>query len=280
MTGGPSPAEDGDALALTRLRKLVLRAGGIDLALYKSRCLERRITVRQRVSGARDLPAYVALVRRDAAERRRLVQALTIHVSQFFRNPSCFQAIRQDVLPAILQEKRQRGARALRIWSVGCACGEEAYSLALLLVEAAPQALADYSCAVYGTDIDGGCLDAARQARYPAGSLTHVPPAWRQRHFAPREGRWELRAPVRDLVTFRRHNILDPPPFRRIDLVVFRNVLIYMTPTLQERVLLALHEVLGPAGFLVLGKVEGLAGAAQARFVAVNVAERIYRRAD
>jgi chemotaxis protein methyltransferase CheR len=280
MTPSGSPARDGDAAALARLRKLVLGAGGIDLGLYKSRCLERRIAVRQRVSGAADLPAYAALVRRDPVERRRLVQALTIHVSQFFRNPSCFHAIRRDVLPVILQEKCRRGARALRAWSVGCACGEEAYSLALLLTETAPQALADYSCAVYGTDIEPTCLSAAREARYPAASLAHVPPAWRQRHFTPVDGRWELGPAVRELVTFRRHNILDPPPFSRIDLAVFRNVLIYMTSALQERILLALHEVLVPGGFLVLGKVEGLVGAAQGRFAPVNVGERIYRRAD
>jgi len=260
------------------LRHLVLRAGGIDLALYKGRCLERRIALRQRASGAPDLEAYLALVRRDAAERRRLVQALTIHVSQFFRNPSTFQAIRRQVLPAILADKRRAGGRALRLWSVGCACGEEAYSLALLLLEAAPEALRQYSCAIYGTDIDADCLRLAGEACYKAGSLIHLPRGLRERYFVPAAGRWQLLPEVRRLVTFRRHNLLDPPPVRRIDLAVLRNVLIYMTEPLQEQVLLRLHEVLAPGGFLVLGKVEGLAGAAASRFLPVNVVERIYRR--
>ncbi len=264
---------------LAQLRRLILRTGGIDLGLYKLRCLERRIAIRQRASGAPDLAAYVARVRADAAERRRLAQALTIHVSQFFRNPSSFQAIRRQVLPAIVSDKRRHGGRALRVWSAGCAGGEEAYSLALLLLEAAPQALTDYSCAVYGTDVDSACLRQAEAARYHPRSLVHVPLGWRRRYFARTEGGWIVRPEVRALVTFRRHNLLDPPPFQRVDLITFRNVLIYMTEALQERVLLALHGVLSPGGFLVLGKVEGLAGAAQARFAPVNVTERIYRRA-
>ncbi|MFB3817200.1 MAG: protein-glutamate O-methyltransferase CheR [Candidatus Methylomirabilales bacterium] len=266
--------------AAERLRQLVLGAGGIDLALYKSRCLERRIALRQRAAGAPDLESYVALVGRDPAERRRLVQALTIHVSQFFRNPTTFQALRQQVLPAILAEKRQHGGRALRFWSVGCACGEEAYSLALLLLDAAPEALTQYSCAIYGTDIDAGCLRMAEQAVYPAGSLAHLPRAWRERYFTPAGGRWALLPAVRQLVTFRRHNVLDAPPVRRVDLLLFRNVLIYMTEPLQERLLCALHEVMTPGGFLVLGKVEGLPGPAARRFRPVNVPERIYRRAE
>jgi chemotaxis protein methyltransferase CheR len=265
--------------AAERLRQLVLSAGGIDLALYKSRCLERRITLRQRAAGAPDLETYVALVRRDAAERGRLVQALTIHVSQFFRNPSMFQALRRQVLPAILAEKRRQGGRALRVWSAGCACGEEAYSLALLLLDAAPEALRQYSCAIYGTDIDAGCLRQAEQGVYGAGSLAHLPRAWRDRYFTPAAGRWTLLPDVRRLVTFRQHNVLDPPPVRRIDLLVFRNVLIYMTEPLQERLLLGLHEVMTPGGFLVLGRVEGLPGAAARRFQPVNVPERIFRRA-
>jgi chemotaxis protein methyltransferase CheR len=273
-------ASDRDSAALQQLRRLVLRAGGIDLGLYKSRCLERRIAVRQRVSGAADLGTYVALVRRNAEERRRLVQALTIHVSQFFRNPSTYDAIRRQVLPAILTEKRRSGARALRAWSVGCACGEEAYSLAMLLLDTAPQALREYACAVYGTDIDPVCVRAAEGGRYRASSLLQLPAGWRQRFFTRVDDRWEVRPDLRKLVTFRRHNVLEPPPFGRIDMIVFRNVLIYMTEALQERTLLRLAEALGPGGFLVLGKVEGLTGAAERRFAPVSVAERIYRKKD
>src|SRR5512136_2119710 len=116
-----------EAQAYRSLRDVVLAAGGIDITRYKGRCLLRRIAVRQRASGAATLQAYLKLVRRDPVERGQLVKALTIHVSQFFRNPSTFQALQREVLPAILAEKERAGSRALRLWSAGCACGEEAY---------------------------------------------------------------------------------------------------------------------------------------------------------
>ncbi|MEK6715973.1 MAG: protein-glutamate O-methyltransferase CheR [candidate division NC10 bacterium] len=267
-----------EAEAFAGLRDLILRAGGIDLDLYKEKCVLRRITVRQRACGASSLRAYLKLVIGDLAERSRLVKALTIHVSQFFRNPSTFRAIQEDILPAILAKKQRGGGRALRLWSVGCAYGEEPYSLAILLLETRAQALQEYSSAIYATDIDPTSLQHAKEARYPAASLTHLPTRWCQRYFLQDGDRSLVVPEVRRLVFFKQHNILDPLPFGRIDLLVCRNVLIYMTEALQERVLLTLHEALTPGGFLVLGKVEGLAGAARDCFEPVDVAERIYQK--
>jgi chemotaxis protein methyltransferase CheR len=264
--------------AFRRLRDLVVAAGGIDLNLYKDRCVLRRIAVRQRACGAPDMRAYLKRVIRDPLERAQLVKALTIHVSQFFRNPSTFRAIQRETLPAILANKDRSGARALRFWSAGCACGEEAYSLALLLLEIAPDAIQRYSTAIYGTDIDPGCLRLAEEGRYPPVSLRNLPARWRQRYFTSVESGYRLVPEIRRLVYFRLHSILDPAPFGRIDLVVFRNVLIYMTEELQERVLLAVHAALNEGGFLVLGKVEGLSGATKGLFETVNVPERIYRK--
>ncbi len=269
-----------DAVAYRGLRDLVVGAGGIDITRYKDRCLLRRIAVRQRASGAATLRAYLKLVRRDPLERGRLVKALTIHVSQFFRNPSTFQTLQHEVLPAILAEKERTGGRALRLWSAGCACGEEAYSLALLLCETAPYAIGRYSTTIYGTDIEPECLRAAREGRYPAASLRSVPAPWMQRYFAPDGARYAVGPELRDLVHFKRHNILDPAPFGRIDLVVFRNVLIYMAESLQEQVLIGLHGALNSGGYLILGKVEGLSGSAKDLFAPVNVPERIYRKCE
>ncbi len=263
-----------------RLRDLVVAAGGIDLGLYKDRCVLRRIAVRQRACEAPDLRVYLRRVARDPIERAQLVKALTIHVSQFFRNPSTFRAIEHEALSSILSDKERTGARALRFWSVGCACGEEPYSLALLLMEVAPDAIRRYSTAIYGTDVDPGCLRLAQEGRYPAISLKSVPARWKQRYFTPVETDYRLAPEVRRMVHFKLHSILDPVPFGRIDLAVFRNVLIYMTEQLQERVLLAVHGALNVGGFLVLGKVEGLAGLARGLFDAVNVPERVYRKRE
>ncbi len=270
---------DWEAHAYRGLRDVVVAAGGIDIR-YKDRCLLRRIAVRQRASGAADLRAYLKLVKRNPVERAELVKALTIHVSQFFRNPTTFHALQHEVLPAILAEKDRTGGRALRLWSAGCACGEEAYSLALLLCEAAQGAVARYSTTIYGTDIEPECLRAAREGRYSAGSLKSVPAQWRQRYFAAAGAQFIVGPELRDLVNFKRHNILDAAPFGRIDLVVFRNVLIYMADSLQEQVLFGIHGALNSGGYLVLGKVEGLSGAARDLFAPVNVPERIYRKRE
>jgi chemotaxis protein methyltransferase CheR len=220
------------------------------------------------------------LVSRDPAERSRLVKALTIHVSQFFRNPSTFRAIQERIMPRILAAKKAGGGRALRLWSVGCAGGEEAYSLAILLLEVGPEAVQGYASTIYATDIDSDSLSRARAARYEASSLTNVPTPWRQRYFIREESRFRLSPEVRRLVVFKRHNILDPPPFGRIDLLACRNLLIYMTEALQERVLLSLCETLSPGGFLILGKVEGLTGAARNLLEPMDIGERIYRKPE
>lgn len=267
-----------DEHAFRGLRDLVLAAGSIDLNRYKDRCVLRRIAVRQRASGAADLRAYLKLVRRDPVERAQLVKALTIHVSQFFRNPTTFRAIGTDILPAVLAEKCRTGSRALRLWSAGCSCGEEAYSLAMLLRQTAQEALARYSTTIYGTDIEPECLRVAREGRYAETSLRAVPAAWRQRYFTRSGAQYIVAPELRSLVRFKRHSVLDPVPFGRIDLVVFRNVLIYMMDTLQEQVLLGVHGALNPGGYLILGKVEGLSGQARDLFDAVNVPERIYRK--
>jgi len=224
------------------------------------------------------LRAYLKLVSRDPVERGRLVKALTIHVSQFFRNPSTFRAIQQDVLPTILETKKAGGGRALRLWSVGCACGEEPYSLAILVTEVGGNVVRELSAAIYATDIDHDSLSKAREARYHAPSLANVPERWRQRYFVEDGEAYQVVPQIRRLVFFKGCNILSPVPFNRIDLVVCRNVLIYMTEALQERVLVSLSEAINPGGYLVLGKVEGLTGAARDLFEVADIAERIYRK--
>ena len=225
-----------------------------------------------------DLRTYLKLVRQDPAERTRLVSHLTIHVSQFFRNPSTFQTIEDEVLPAIVARKQATGGRSLRLWSVGCACGEEAYTLAILLLEMGAAVVQRYSTTIYATDIDPISLRRAKEGHYSPTSLASVPARCRRRYFIQERDRFRIAPEARRLVFFKGHNIVDPLPFGRIDLMVCRNVLIYMTEALQQRVLQALAEALNPGGFLVLGKVEGLSGAAQDLLEPVDVAERIYRK--
>ncbi len=264
--------------AFPELRRRVLAAGGIDVALYKDRCVLRRLAARLRAVGAANLGAYCRRLDADPDEIRRLLGALTVNVSEFFRNPGTFRALAREVLPALLAQKRAGGGRSLRVWSAGCATGEEAYSLAVTLVEFVADAGAGLPVVIYATDVDGPSLAAARAGRYALPRVARVPRYILRRHFDREGGEVRVGKALRRLVHFRQHDLLAPPPFRRLDLALCRNVLIYMGRPLQERILEALHDALSPGGFLVLGKVEGLTGPARERFEVVNLAERIYRR--
>ncbi len=268
-----------EAEAFSGLRDVVLAAGGIDLDLYKERFLLRRITVRQRTCGAPTLRAYLKLVSQNPVERGRLVRALTIHVSQFFRNPSTFRAIQEMVLPVLLGW-RPAGDGPLRLWSVGCACGEEPYSLAILLLEHGTESQQAHASTIYATDIDPASLHQAREGRYPATSLATLPAPWRKRYFIRDGERYRVGPEVRRLVFFKLHSILESARFGRIDLILCRNVLIYLTEALQARVLQIFQEALNPGGFLVLGKVEGLTGPVRDLLEPVNIPERIYRKPE
>ena len=264
--------------AFRELRGLVLQAGGIDIELYRDRCVLRRLAARLRAAGAADLAGYCRRLDADPGEIRRLVEGLTVNVSEFFRNPRTFRALAREVLPVLVAQKRAEGDRSIRIWSAGCATGEEPYSVALACADALGEALGKFHVVVYATDVDEPSLVAARAGRYRAASLARLPRPMVRRHFEADGDGYLVRPAVRRMVHFRRHDLLAPPPFRRLDLALCRNVLIYMVRPSQERILDTLYDVLNPGGFLVLGKVEALTGPARDRFEVVNLAERIYRK--
>ncbi len=272
----PSPQDP----SFVEIRGRVLHAGGIDIGVYKNPSVLRRLGVRLRAAGVADLAAYCRRLDADPGEIRRLVEALTVNVSEFFRNPRTFRALSREVLPALLAQRQGQGALPIRVWSAGCATGEEPYSLAIAFSEALGDALRDFPVVIYATDVDRPSLAAARAARYRTAKVIRVPRHLLRRYFEPDASGYRVRQAIRRLVHFRRHDLLVPPPFRRMDLAVCRNVLIYMTRPFQERVLAALYDVLNPGGYLVLGRVEGLVGQARERFEAVNLAERIYRKPD
>lgn len=263
---------------LLELRGRVLRAGGVDIGLYRDRCVLRRLGARLRAAGVSDLAGYCRRLDADPGELRRLVEALTVNVSEFFRNPGAFRALHRTVLPALVAKRRAESGRSIRVWSAGCATGEEPYSLAILLHDALGEAVRELPPVIYATDVDEPSLAAARAGLYRLPSVVRVPRHILRRHFEAGGAGYRVRKALRRMVHFRRHDLVAPFPFRRMDMVVCRNVLIYMVRPLQERILAGFYDVLSAGGFLVLGKVEGLVGPARDRFEVVNLAERIYRK--
>lgn len=251
----------------------ILKArSGFSLEGYKDKCVKRRIHIRVRATQSPSPEAYGALLVENPAEQDRLLKVLTIHVSHFFRNPSVFDRLAADVLPALIAESRD-----LRFLSVGCAGGEEPYTLALILMERFPQALESGRISIHGLDVDAATLDQARGGLYHPDRLAEVPPELLERRFTREGERYRLNEEVRSLVHFSPVDLNQPQGWEATDLVLCRNVLIYFERERQEAILNGFADALAPGGVLVLGKSETLFGSARNRFKTICPVERIYR---
>ncbi|MBZ9815210.1 MULTISPECIES: CheR family methyltransferase [unclassified Mesorhizobium] len=230
------------------------RATGHDFTDYKSSTIDRRIRRRMQMQGIDTLSAYVDLMRNDRREPERLFRDLLIGVTQFFRDTDLFAALAAKVLGPIMEKKTEDDE--VRVWVAGCATGEEAYSLAILFQEARARMESPPEVKIFGSDIDEAALHFARIGRYPHSIAADVNEERLERFFEKEDGHYTIRPLLREMCLFAQHNLLRDPPFSRIDLLSCRNVLIYMNPGLQERLMPVFHYALRPGGFLFLGPAE------------------------
>lgn len=278
--GGDDPREpDGADDGYELLAEKITRDTEFRCASYKDRCLRRRIAVRMRARGVQSYAAYAALLDTDAREYERLLDALTINVTKFFRNWSTFESIARNVVPALWAK-----SGAIRIWSAGSSSGEEAYSIASLFYQHAVSLGEErelWRVYVLGSDIDRASIAAARAAAYPATAFVDTPDAVADRFF-PRDGEYRTVLPtIRSLVRFEQRDILrEPAPAGRFDLVICRNVIIYFGREAQEELFGKIRHALGPGGYLLLGRVETLLGPPRTWFTPVDLRERIFRKVD
>lgn len=271
------PAEPAAAPAqyLPAMLAVVRSHTGLDFCGYKEPMLLRRIHRRMGLTRRPDRAAYLELLRDSAEEARALADDFLISVTEFFREPESWQALSQQVLPELLARKQP--GESLRVWVPACASGEEAYSLAMSLLERPELTHKRLTLQVFGTDIDRDALDVARKGRYAQAIEHTVAPARLQRFFQRTEQGWQVHKELREALMFAPHNVISDPPFLRMDLVSCRNLLIYMEPELQRRVLQMLHFALEAHGILVLGKSE-TAHALDDAFAPVAQGLRLFRR--
>ena len=249
-----------------------------DLSVYKAKCMKRRVAIRMRSTRCLDASAYCSLLQRNDRELDLLQKTLTIHVSQFFRNPSMFEKLRTDVIPGLFMARERETGFPLRFWCLGCAGGEEPYSLAILLREHFSGNLRRTRTVIVGTDIDPETLQGARQGEYNEDRLRDVPMEIRERYFQHQGTRFVLAPEIREMVTFLQGDITDVGGHLASDLVSCRNTLIYFNRHDQEKILHGIADCLPAGGILVLGKSESLVGSVRSRFTPVCPVERIYRR--
>jgi chemotaxis methyl-accepting protein methylase len=259
------------------LTQKIARDKGFGCASYKEKCLRRRIAVRMRARGVHTYADYAKVLDTDRAEYDRLIDALTINVTKLFRNWETYTVIAEQVVPALWASD----VPTINVWSAGCSSGEEPYSLAALFHRHAEEQRAlnelPRRVRVLGSDIDSRCLAAAESGAFAEGDFSDTPEALRRRYFSP-QSPFTIIPEVRRLVRFERRDLLaEAPPPGPHHLICCRNVLIYFDRETQERLFEKFHSVLAPNGFLVLGKVETLLGAARTKFVAVDGRERVFR---
>src|SRR5438874_1225512 len=271
----PELVPDGDP-QLKNILHLLRMANEVDFSDYKPATVKRRIIRRMALHQIGTLKDYVQLLRHHPAEVEALHEDLLIKVTSFFRDPAAFEALKAEVFPGIL--KHRSPEEPIRVWVPGCSTGEETYSQAIALLEFLGHKSADIPIQLFGTDLSQGSIGKARAGIYPESIVADVSPERLRRFFAKVEVGYRINKTIRDMCVFARQNFLQDPPFSRIDVISCRNVLIYLGPVLQKRIMPIFHYALKPRGFLMLGGAEGIIGTGSDLFELMDRKHKIYCR--
>src|SRR5262245_6923935 len=261
--------------AFEELLTYLRRNRGFDFSGYKRTSLERRIRKRMEAVGIGTFPDYVDYLEVHPDEFVHLFNTILINVTSFFRDPPVWEYLGTEVVHRILAGKRD--SEPLRVWSAGCASGEEAYTLAIILAEAMGLDAFRERVKIYGTDIDNDALNQARQASYTLKDLEDVRPDLHEKYFEPNGDRRLFRKDLRRNVIFGRHDLMQDAPISRLDLLVCRNCLMYLNAETQTRILERFHFAVLDGGYMVLGKAEMLLTHGNT-FNAVDLKRRVFQK--
>jgi two-component system CheB/CheR fusion protein len=242
--------------AFNQILLLLKGATGLDFTHYKHSTIKRRINRRMMLQQLEKLKDYIRLLRENAEEVKNLYEDILINITSFFREPEAFEALQTKVFPEIMRHRAED--EPIRIWVPGCATGEEAYSLAISLLEYLGDMASNVQIQIFATDIEDGVIDKARQGIYPEAVTDGVSAERLRRFFVKVPGGYQVSKTIRSMCVFAKQNLIKDPPFSRLDLISCRNVLIYFGPVLQKKLIPVFHFALKPSGFLMLGKSEAL----------------------
>lgn len=259
---------------------ILLRAHtGHDFSLYKRNTLYRRIERRMGIHQVDKMATYVHYLQENSQELDLLFKELLIGVTNFFRDPAAWEQLREQVLPTLLASRPP--GQTLRAWVPGCATGEEAYSLAILLKETVDEIKPEgqFTIQVFATDLDRDAIDKARQGLFPENIAADVSPERLSRFFAKEEHGYRVHKKIREMVIFAPQNLIMDPPFTKLDILSCRNLLIYLTPEVQKKLIPLFHYSLSPGGVLFLGSAETIGGFADL-FVPLSGKSRLFRRRE
>ena len=275
----PEAASDtfvGKERLLNDVFRLLKNLSKVDFVDYKLATIRRRILRRMNINQITDLGDYVKLLHRSPDEVGALYRDVLINVTSFFRNPEVFESLREVVYPRILADHPLTDP--VRVWVPGCSTGEETYSHAMALMEMLSDLRVEVPLQIFGTDLSEDAIQRARTGIYKESIASDVSEVRLRRFFHKVTGGYQISKSVRDMCVFARQNVFSDPPFSRMDLISCRNVLIYLSPVLQKKVIPIFHYALKPGGFLLVGSTEGLLGSGAEIFELVERKSKIYQK--
>jgi two-component system CheB/CheR fusion protein len=242
--------------SITRILMLLRSMTGHDFSLYKESTIGRRIERRMLQNDIKDTGTYIRYLKEKPGEVHALFKELLINVTSFFRDPEAFSILEEKILPQLCQDKPE--GSVLRVWVAGCATGEEGYSIAILLRELMNDLQKEFKVQIYCTDLDEDAIAIARLGVYPPNIALDVTPERLRRFFNQEDGGFRVRKEIREMIVFAVQNVIKDPPFTKLDLLSCRNLLIYLKPELQEKLIPAFHYALKPEGVLFLSPSESI----------------------
>lgn len=254
----PNTTVIADEPSLRKILKFIHEYKGLDLSSYRDNFIYRRLRLRMLSTKVKGPHEYIALLQKNPDEYTLFLDALSINVTEFFRDPDVYEAFKKILLEELITRKANADYKSLRLWSSACASGEEAYSLAILVKETLKEKN-DLLVRIWATDIDNGALGKAREARYREQDLRKLPKEILNKYFTPLDNAtYSLHEEIRQMVKFDQHNIFHTPPFKGLDVIFCRNIMIYLSRPQMSELFKKFYQMLNPKGYLVLGKVETL----------------------
>ncbi|MBN1503420.1 protein-glutamate O-methyltransferase CheR [Candidatus Woesearchaeota archaeon] len=261
----------------SQLKSVITKYVGVDCSQYSDQFLIRRVEVRLRACKLNSLLEYSKILELDMEERQKLNKELTIHVTHFFRDKSLYKTFMGEIVPKLV-ELKQNGDKAISVWSAGCSTGEEPVSIAICLFEVLGSGLQNMKIQILGTDIDDITIETAKQGLYGEYQFREIPEAYKNKYFrkVDPDGIYVPVEGIRQVITYKKGDILSPFKPKNIDVIFCRNTVIYFNMDAKFQLYSEFFDCLNQGGYLVLGNTEVLIGPAHDKFKLANDKERIY----
>jgi chemotaxis protein methyltransferase CheR len=266
--------------SLNMLRIFIQKYKGFDISQYKDSYIERRVNTRMNLTHIDDLKSYIELLRNNPEELNKLMDALTVNVTEFFRNSETFATLETEIIPKILQNKETDSRDVIKVWSAGCSSGEETYSLAILFLEALRKSRKEYDLMIYGTDIDRISIIKAKSGIYESNKVSGIRKDLLDRYFEEHGNEYRIKPFVKENVNLSYLDLTSDfvQSLTTYELILCRNVIIYFTLDVKKSLFMKFYQMLRKDGYLIIGKNESITGKAVDYLETVNLSERIYKK--